>query len=357
MGLGPKILSSKRKPLLALFFSHRCPHCSGIPEALQEYANNTGKRDDIYITQIDCYNSIGCELFDIHSTPTQYLIVGGSKRYWPQTNARSEKDWDKWINETWSFQLHKINSSELFNETLKTSLGGSTFYLEIDSESNSLFKKIKKLSRYYHIFNTNFVYTINSSISSPRLLVYTSPYSFITYSNKENVDHFIDSHKFSSIHQFDIDEIASQRSKPYAILYTRSPIYQSQIDSIYELTKNLSSKNFIFGWYDDHSDEKKSLLKKLKISDRDIPFLIGIGKRNGFAHIYKGPTKLAWKNSFLTHVEKDLSGSLIKYLMSFYKRWMLWVFAFILYVFSVIIITKIIIERMDRKHRRQKYSL
>ena len=284
LSLSLKMLHSKSKPIFVLFFSPHCGHCSGIPEALHDWANDLGRRKDIYITQIDCYNTYGCIPFGIDRTPTQVLIIGNNKKYWPNTYYRDGKDWDLWVNQTWTEHLHEIDPSDLYNETLQTRNGGSTFYLQVPSKDSPILKKVAQLSRYYSIFHCNFVYSINISLKSPQFYAYQSPYCFHSYSFYWNLQSFIEKYKFSAIHQFDSDEFFSYHSKPSAILYTRAPISDGQIDSLVELTKNCEDskkKDYIYGWYDDSNDNKKTFLKQLGINDHEIPFLIGTGGFSG----------------------------------------------------------------------------
>ena len=136
IGLNEKIWNSYKKPIFVLLYSPYCPHCHGLPELIKNYSNNLGNRNDIYITMIDCTNSIGCLHFKNKGTPHLVLIIGNNVRYWPITRKKDHLSWDLFINQSIKSNLKEINDLN-FNLSIQEQYGGgSIFYLETPNINN-----------------------------------------------------------------------------------------------------------------------------------------------------------------------------------------------------------------------------
>lgn len=301
-----KQMNSFNKPIFNLCYSRYCPHCHGLPEGFRNFAKTLGDRDDIYISMIDCAVSADCGYFRIHGTPNIRIVLGDNVRYWPETGERGPNGWTRFIN-SWIFpSLRRIyNQTELDQAILEPTDGGTTFFLEVPSESHPWVSKIRNLTVRFKIYNDTFVYRVNETVKKATLYAYRSKYCVEKYDGLDlGLVPFIKYNKFGIYHRYDFTEWDKLHNghRNNAIFIVKKELTQSQKDSLLELSKDYC-KGYNLGWA--HVDEHEArILKMANVAQYELPLLKAVNFNPPNLQKFKGPLRAAGEMNFLP-IERD----------------------------------------------------
>lgn len=310
----PKLVrNSIEKPIFVLCYSPYCPHCMGLPEGFQRYNQGLGNRSDIYITSIDCYNKGGCHHFGIRGTPHIILVLGPSRRYWPDSPERGPEGWDRWINERIGPNLRRVfNDSEIEKAKLEPKDGGTTFLLEVSSDSDPYVDKFRDLSRTFRIYNDTFIYRVTNT-SSPKIYAYYSEFCYNLYEGPiSGISTFLDQNKFGVYHRYDTGEYKSlqKQGKKAILLFSEADLSPSQINSIRNLPKDHCNSPYVYGWA--QVKDEVTILSLSGVKSVDLPLMCATWRKKGERNTYKGRISQLWSSSFLNDTNDDSGLSLLQ---------------------------------------------
>lgn len=242
--------NSFKKPIFALCYSPYCPHCHGLPEGFKRYHEGLGNRSDIYIMTIDCTSSTGCAKFHIRGTPTIALVIGNNCKYWPRSPERGPEGWDRWINQTMNSDLRQIyNDSQLVDAQFEPKDGGSTFYVEVPSESHSILDTFRNHSRYFKIFNDTFVYKVNTSLTEPKIYAFQKPGCPIEFNLPlSNLYEFFNEYKFGVLHQYTYAEFLAIPYRFKVGLYVVKEFLKPVMKYNLQMAAYNECSRVVYGW-------------------------------------------------------------------------------------------------------------
>ena len=258
---------SYEKPILMLFYSTKCPHCNGIKELVDKYTvNRTAGRNDSYVALVNCLGPDHyCRKYDIHYTPSMFLVIGPDKRYWPKITEKSIEKWDEAIDKYLYNDMNEIKEiGEIKdNETLP-------FVLETKNNETKEFMTMAKIAKKYKLFDDKFYYIIKDDINESKLYTINSPNCTKVYDPKvQRLDEFIEQNKFGPKHNYNLDEYNHIPTESISL------IIDANKDRVANVTRQLTKLSdgfcgkMLFGYSDD-----ENLRKKLDIKKDDMPVFV-----------------------------------------------------------------------------------
>ncbi|EAY17237.1 hypothetical protein TVAG_291900 [Trichomonas vaginalis G3] len=128
---------------------------------------------------------------------------------------------------------------------------------------------MKRLYRYYRLFNTTFLYEINSTLKKAKLTAFRSATIKIEYNpKKEFLTQFIEKNKFITMHYYDYQDYQEIKGKPFYMFISPKKLLDIQKVQLQNLSEKYSSK-MQFGWTDD-----RYIAKDLGVSVKDVPISV-----------------------------------------------------------------------------------
>jgi len=277
--------NSLKQPIFAVFTSPSCPHCKGIPERLQEYAEELGNESRVVFTAINCAKTKLCSKIGVQGVPHFFLIRGKDQRYWGITRESKAQGWTNYLESQVGPVVHKMDtiSEEDFNQIR---FGGTHFHLVINETNSPILKKFSYLSAVYRIYGCGFSYSIDKD-SNTELNVYFSRSCYHKWNvTIDMMESIISSNLRSHYHHYDAFEFFTDaKSKPIFVIVTSNSDNSAYYPLVSNVLSNNSCRGFHFGWASMDRDEWVMEASSHGISNK--PFIFGYNKKNKCTYISK----------------------------------------------------------------------
>jgi hypothetical protein len=293
--LPEKVKGSIEKPIFILLYSHRCPHCHGLPEALKLYNETLGNREDVFLTMIDCADSKECETFHIHGTPTMRLIFGLDEHYWPYTSGRNGSVWNNFINQLITPLIHTVGSENELESIINRIEGGSAFLVEAPTTSHPIYTSVLALSPLLRLYQCELLFR---AAAVARVTAFRSPRCLFSFNGGARaVANFLNRSKFSATHMFFPEELTFDG--PAAVLAVAHRPTPAQFDALRALAAQRC--DVTLGWTT--PDRGKDVYRATNTTHAELPALIGF-REGGDVVKFRGRTAAAVAAGFIDVVAR-----------------------------------------------------
>jgi len=285
------------KPLMLMCWSHFCGHCRHMPNETARFKKMVGNRDDVIITVINCANTSGCNKMAIRYTPYIGLAIGHNSAYWPESKEKEPEKWIEFLNESLKPRISEVSQINTL-ESIKQSHnhGGTVFYLEIPSRDHILLEKYTTLSKKFYVFRASFSYKIVPNVI-PSLVAYRYPYCEIKCNDINNIEYFIEMHKYGNGHGFTYAEVMDAKSRmDTAIIVVEDELHPGHN----VLLKHLASNHcgtITPGWIS--SRRAIQIMRTYNLTEIELPAMVFLNKMRNCNSLYTGRVSIAHKTSFL----------------------------------------------------------
>lgn len=206
----------------------------------------------VYVTAVNC-SEVDCRRFGKIEVPQVVVASGVNERYWRRSESMDVNEWSELIREAMSPSLREVRDKE---EALKDLSGdGTVFHVETPDAEHNMVAELREASVRFKIYNCTFTFSVNKSLSEPRLVAHTSKVCGKQYANGA-VSNFVEDNLFGVKHRYDWQEYQQLERQGRDMLLVLQWEVLGNSTALQDIGDINCDKDLVIGWMATHDNEE-----------------------------------------------------------------------------------------------------